>query len=151
MRGDITNTDTLKQLAERVRQEVGCINLLVTNAGITGPGLEKLKARATLAEFVEHAWSSPMGEFNAVYELNCSAVYYCILAFLVLLDEGNKKSTYVKSQVIATASSASFLRNPRAGYAYCSSKAALVSMIKCFSTFCVPWGIRFNAIAAGCM
>ncbi|PCH01684.1 Glucose/ribitol dehydrogenase [Penicillium occitanis (nom. inval.)] len=149
LQGDITQQDTLKQIAERVKQEVGYINLLVTNAGITGPGLEKMKPRATLADFVDHAWSSSMSDFNSVYDLNCTAVYYCILAFLVLLDEGNKRNTYLKSQVIATASSASFLRNPRAGFAYCSSKAALVSMIKCFSTFCVPWGIRFNALAAG--
>jgi NAD(P)-dependent dehydrogenase (short-subunit alcohol dehydrogenase family) len=141
----------LKQLASRVEIETGHINLLVPNAGMTGPGLEKLKSRATLSEFVAHAWQSSMADFNAVYELNCTAVFYTILAFLELLDEGNKRSDYLKSQVIATASSASFLRNPRAGYAYCSSKAALISMIKCFSTFCVPWGIRFNAIAAGCM
>lgn len=93
-----------------------------------------------------------MEDFNAVYGLNCTALYYTVLAFLELLDEGNKRKNYqgCKSQVIATASTASFLRNPRAGFAYLSSKAAVISLIKCFSTFCVPWGIRFNAIAAGC-
>jgi len=92
-----------------------------------------------------------MSEFNEVYGLNCTSVYYTILAFLELLDKGNqKKNCAVKSQVIATASMAGYMRDPRWGFAYCSSKAALVSMIKCFSTYCVPWGIRFNAIAAGC-
>ena len=147
--GDVSSPETLKDLANQVREQTGYINLLVPNAGITGPGLEKLRSRASLSEFVAHAWLSPAKDFNAVYELNCTAVYYTIIAFLELLDEGNKRSSYLKSQVIAIASSASFLRNPRAGYAYCSSKAALISMIKCFSTFCVPWGIRFNAIAAG--
>jgi len=91
-----------------------------------------------------------MSEFNEVYGLNCTSVYYTILAFLELLDKGNqKKNCAVKSQVIATASMAGYMRDPRWGFAYCSSKAALVSMIKCFSTYCVPWGIRFNAIAAG--
>lgn len=148
--GDVTSEEDLRRIAEVVRKETGYINLLIANAGITGPGLNKLKPRATLSEFVAHAWSSPMKDFNAVYDLNCTAVYYTILAFLELLDIGNQNSQSVKSQVIATASSASFLRNPRAGFAYCSSKAALVSMIKCLSTYCVPWGIRFNAIAAGC-
>jgi NAD(P)-dependent dehydrogenase (short-subunit alcohol dehydrogenase family) len=124
--GDITNQDSLKLLAEKVRAETGYINLLIANAGMTGPGLEKLKPRYTLSEYVQHAWNVPMEEFNAVYDLNCTAVYYTVLAFLELLDEGNQRQTYLKSQVIATASSASFLRNPRAGYAYCSSKAALM-------------------------
>ena len=148
--GDITSADALKKMAQTVKEETGYINLLIANAGITGPGLNDLKPHATLSDFVAHAWKSPIHQFNAVYELNCTAVFYTIIAFLELLDEGNKLSYHVKSQVIATASTAAYLRNPRAGYAYCSSKAALVSMIKCFSSYCVPWGIRFNAIAAGC-
>ena len=152
LQGDVTSQEDLLALAEHVRQDVGYLNLLVVNAGMTGPGLADLKPKHTLAEFVEHAWKTPMNEFNAVYELNCSAVFYTVLAFLELLDEGNKKTDKVykcKSQVIATASTASFLRNPRSGFAYTSSKAAVVSMMKSFSTFCAPWGIRFNALAAG--
>lgn len=139
-------------MADTVRQEVGYINLLITNAGMSGPMLESLKPRYTLQDYVKLAWDTPMQDFNDTYGLNCTALYYTILAFMELLDEGNKTSEYEggKSQVIATASTASFLRHPRAGYAYLSSKAAVISLIKAFSTFCVPWGIRFNAIAAGC-
>lgn len=150
--GDVCDQAALETIAERVRAEVGYINLLVANAGKSGPMLESLKPRYTLSDFVNLAWSSPMADFNDVYGLNCTALYYTIIAFLELLDAGNKKGNYSggKSQVIATASTASFLRNPRAGFAYLSSKAAVISLVKCFSTFCIPWGIRFNAIAAGC-
>ena len=149
--GDVTSQNDLKAIAETVKREVGYLNLLVANAGMSGPMLETLKPRHTLADFVQHAWSSSMAEFTAVYELNCTAVYYTVLAFLELLDEGNKRKSYSggKSQVIATASTASYLRHPRAGFAYLSSKAGVVSMMKAFSTFCVPWGIRFNILAAG--
>jgi NAD(P)-dependent dehydrogenase (short-subunit alcohol dehydrogenase family) len=149
--GDITSQDDLKRIARQVEEDVGYVNVLIANAGMTGPMLEDLKPRHTLQDFVDHAWKTPMAEFDEVYGLNCTAMYYTILAFMMLLDEGNS-SRYQggKSQVIATASTASFLRHPRAGYAYLSSKAAVISLIKCFSTFCVPWGIRFNAIAAGC-
>ena len=149
--GDITSQEDLKGMASRIQNDVGYINVLIANAGMTGPMLEELKPRHTLSDFVQHAWKTPMAEFTNVYGLNCTALYYTVLVFLELLDEGNK-SRYQggKSQVIATASTASFLRHPRAGYAYLSSKAAVISLIKCFSTFCVPWGIRFNAIAAGC-
>jgi len=153
LQGDVCDQAALKAMAERVKAEVGYINLLVANAGKSGPMLETLKPRYTLSDFVNLAWSSPMADFNDVYGLNCTALYYTVIAFLELLDAGNKSGQYAggKSQVIATASTASFLRNPRAGYAYLSSKAAVISLIKSFSTFCVPWGIRFNAIAAGCL
>ena len=146
---DVTKKDELKAIAEIVKKDVGYINLLVANAGMTGPGLADLKAKHTLADFVEHVWKTPTEDFNAVYDLNCSAVFYTIIAFMELLDAGNNTTYPCKSQVVATASTASFLRQPRAGFAYTSSKAALVSLIKSFSSFCVPWGIRFNALAAG--
>ena len=136
-------------MAQSIRDEVGYINLLIANAGVTGPMLESLKKNYTLKDFVEHAWATPMEDFTSTYHTNCTALYYTVLAFLELLDEGNTRGNYMKSQVIATASTASFLRHPRAGYAYLSSKAGVISMIKALSTFCVPWGIRFNAIAAG--
>ncbi|KAL6717309.1 hypothetical protein ACLMJK_005224 [Lecanora helva] len=147
--GDVSSKDSLKSIAEKVKNEVGYINLLSCNAGMSGPMLEKLKPRHTLSDFVEHVWKTPKEEFTDVYDLNCSAVFYSIVAFLELLDQGNQQGNPVKSQVIATASTASFLRNPRAGFAYCSSKAGVISMMKCFSTFMVPFGIRFNMIAAG--
>jgi len=124
----------------------------VTNAGMSGPMLDDLKPRYTLKDYVEHEWKVPIDDFTATYNLNLGGLYYTIIAFLELLDEGNKhKGVYNggKSQVIATASTASFLRHPRAGYAYLSSKAGVISLIKTMSSFCVPWGIRFNTIAAG--
>lgn len=152
IQGDITSQSDLEAAASQIRNEVGYINDLITNAGKTGRMLKDLKPRHTLSDFVDHAWKMPKHEFSDTYNLNCTALYYTVLSFLELLDEGNK-SRYQggKSQVIATASTASFLRDPRAGYAYLSSKAAVISLSKCFATFCVPWGIRFNAFAAGCM
>lgn len=149
LKGDITSQESLRAMAQSIRDEVGYINLLIANAGVTGPMLESLKKNYTLKDFVEHAWATPMEDFTSTYHTNCTALYYTVLAFLELLDEGNTRGNYMKSQVIATASTASFLRHPRAGYAYLSSKAGVISMIKALSTFCVPWGIRFNAIAAG--
>ncbi|KAG7007371.1 hypothetical protein G7Y79_00010g028720 [Physcia stellaris] len=125
--GDITSQKDLQAMASHIRNDVGYINVLIANAGMTGPMLEDLKPRHTLSDFVQHAWKTPMADFTTVYGLNCTALYYSVLAFLELLDEGNK-SRYQGGRV---------------------SKAAVISLIKCFSTFCVPWGIRFNAIAAG--
>jgi NAD(P)-dependent dehydrogenase (short-subunit alcohol dehydrogenase family) len=152
--GDVTSQSSLQSVADTVRQQTGHINLLLANAGIAGPGLKGLGPRATLSEFVKSAWSALPADFSAVYDLNCTALYYTSLAFLELLDEGNKKrlesaSALSPSQVIATGSMAGFMRDPRWGMAYCSSKAAVVSLMKGFATICVPWGVRFNVIAPG--
>jgi len=138
-------------MADHVRQKVGYIDLLVTNAGMSGPRLHGLNPRASAADFVRSARASPMPDFTAVYNLNCTAVYYSILAFLTLLDAGNKrrKSGTPHPQVIATSSMVAFQRDPRYGFAYLSSKSALISMMKSFATLGVSWGIRFNSVAAG--
>jgi NAD(P)-dependent dehydrogenase (short-subunit alcohol dehydrogenase family) len=121
---------------------------------MAGPGLMGLSPRASAAEFASKAWAVPMPDFSAVYELNCTATYYTILAFLGLLEAGNKRrqpgSAPLTSQVVVTSSMVAFQRDPRYGFAYLSSKAALVSMVKSFATHGVPWAIRFNTIAAGC-
>ena len=137
-----------------MRQDTGHLDLLVANAGMAGPGLVGLSPRASATEFARSAWATPMADFNAVYGLNCTATYYTILAFLDLLESGNKRrqpgSSTPLSQVVVTSSMVAFQRDPRYGFAYLSSKAALVSMVKSFATHGVPWGIRFNTIAAGC-
>ena len=149
--GDVTSQTDLARVAAAVREQSGHMHLLIANAGTPGPGLSGLNARPTVSDFVRKAWASPMTDFDAVYALNCSAVYYTILAFLELLDAGNTTAPRpgVKSQVIVTSSMVAFQRDPRYGFAYCSSKAAVVSLVKCFATFAVHWGIRFNAIALG--
>lgn len=83
--------------------------------------------------------------------MNSTAVFYTIIAFLELLDKGNKAGNVdQKSQVIAVSSIGAFNRIPLAGYAYGSSKAAVVHMMKQFATNLVAYDIRSNVIAPGC-
>ena len=78
-----------------------------------------------------------------------------MVAFLQLLDSGNsseKSPTHgskIKSQFIATASIGAFNRRPLAGFAYSSSKAAVVHLIKQLATWLVPYQIRANVICPG--
>ncbi|KAH7319573.1 dehydrogenase with different specificitie [Stachybotrys elegans] len=150
--GDVTSQASLQSLADRIRNETGHLDLLIANAGMSGPGLGAMSPRATASEFARAAWATPMADFDAVYALNCTATYYTIVAFLDLLSEGNRRrrpSAEPHSQVIVTSSMVAFQRDPRYGFAYLSSKAALVSMVKSFATRSVDWGIRFNSIAPG--
>lgn len=149
----MTSQDSLQAIAENVRQETGHVDLVVANAGMAGPGLMGLGPRASATEFARTAWATPMPDFDAVYQLNCTATYYTILAFLPLLEAANNRrdstAARASSQVVVTSSMVAFQRDPRYGFAYLSSKAALVSMVKSFATHAVSWGIRFNTIAAG--
>ncbi|RYP62691.1 hypothetical protein DL769_007198 [Monosporascus sp. CRB-8-3] len=127
--GDIISRDNLRAVADYVRLGTGYINPLVANAGTAGPSPKGLSQRATPTDFVRCAWTTPMAEFDDVYNLNCTATYYTILAFLELLDMGNKRRLPVTPMP--------------------STKAVVISMMKSFATRGVSWGIRFNSIAAG--
>jgi NAD(P)-dependent dehydrogenase (short-subunit alcohol dehydrogenase family) len=72
-----------------------------------------------------------------------------VIAFLELLDKGNKKNGNQRSQVVATSSISGFNRNVPGGFAYGGSKAATTQMMKQFATVLSPYGIRSNVIAPG--
>lgn len=90
-------------------------------------------------------------EFTQTYHVNTTAVFFSVVAFLELLDAGNKKGNVKqKSQVIATSSIGAYNRNAMAGYAYGTSKAAVLHLMKQFATAFASYQIRSNVIAPGC-
>ena len=154
---DITTRESLSNAAKQIQEDVGYINLLVANAGIMGPKIRPPLDPATCSidDFVEHAWETPMSEFTRTYEVNITGVYYSVLAFLKLLDKGNKGQNKfrekVSSQVVAISSIAGHSRLKGASFAYNSSKAGLTHMMKQLSTWCGRWDIRCNVISPGSM
>ncbi|OCL12259.1 NAD(P)-binding protein [Glonium stellatum] len=153
--GDVTSLESLCEMAERVKTEVGYVNLLVANAGIMGP--RPLKAAPgesppTLSEFRAHALATPTEVFTDTFSVNTTAVYYSALAFLELLDTGNAKGNMGadwRSQVIATSSIGGYSRLKGASFAYNSSKAATTHLMKMMATSLVPYKIRCNVLAPG--
>lgn len=85
-----SSKDSLQTIAGHVQQETAHIDRLIANAGKAGPGLSGRTPRATPAECARSAWSTSTQDFNATYQLNCTATYYTMLAFLELLGPGNK-------------------------------------------------------------
>ncbi|KAI9818774.1 MAG: hypothetical protein M1827_007594 [Pycnora praestabilis] len=151
LQGDVTSKDSLHSLAERIKDEVGYINVLIANSGIVGPQVENFGGKQpSLVELRDSVWKTSMEEFTNTYALNTTAVFYSILAFLELLDDGNKKkNVQQKSQVIATSSIGGFNRAIPAGFAYGTSKAACTLLMKQLATYLVPYGIRSNVLAPG--
>jgi diacylglycerol diphosphate phosphatase/phosphatidate phosphatase len=153
--GDVTSCESLLQLAERVEADTGYINLIVANAGIMGPRPLKSALNEpppSISEYRAHALIMPMADFTQTYAVNATGVYYTTLAFLGLLDAGNKRGNMGlerRSQVIATSSIAGYSGPNGTSFAYNSSKAAVTHMMKMMATAFVPYNIRCNVLAPG--
>jgi NAD(P)-dependent dehydrogenase (short-subunit alcohol dehydrogenase family) len=152
--GDVTSQEAIAAVVSRITSETGYINLLLANSGILGPQAaitQPLPPSSTVQDFVS-AWGAiSFEEYRKTFEVNSVAVWFSIMAFLPLLDEGNKKENVSqKSQIITTSSIGGFNRAVPGGYAYGQSKAAATHMMKQLATGLAPYGIRSNAIAPGC-
>ncbi|MCJ1475681.1 hypothetical protein MMC13_004344 [Lambiella insularis] len=148
--GDVTSKDAIQSVAAHIKSQVGYINVLIANSGIGGPQTSSITASSSLEEYQSIMWNTSSDEYTRTFAVNTTAAYYSIVAFLALLDAGNKKGNVEqKSQVIATSSIGGFNRNVPGGYAYGQSKAAVTHMMKQLATNLVPYGIRANVIAPG--
>ncbi|QDS74439.1 hypothetical protein FKW77_006277 [Venturia effusa] len=151
--GDITDQESLKEMAGIVEEREGYIDVLIPNAGIMGPKIKALSADCSIEDFVNLAWKTPISEFTETYNVNITGVYYTIIAFLTLLDKGNKRERKwnqdVTSQVVVVGSIAAFSRMKGASFAYNSSKAGVTHLCKLLSTYFGRWHIRVNVIAPG--
>jgi NAD(P)-dependent dehydrogenase (short-subunit alcohol dehydrogenase family) len=154
---DITSKDSLAAAASQVEKEVGFVNCVVANSGATGPDLYGLPKgrKPTFEEIHKYLWDTPMEYFNSAFEVNATACFYTLVAFMPLLDAGNRsevgKKIGVKSQFICTGSISSFSRRPGMGFAYSASKMAMTHTVKQLSTMLADWrlDIRANCFCPG--
>ncbi|KAI1355115.1 hypothetical protein F5Y01DRAFT_270844 [Xylaria sp. FL0043] len=151
--GDVTSKSSLEAAASKIAGETGgYVDLVFANSGVSGPGgLSSLPKDADIATLQKHLHSWDAAAFDQTLSTNITGVFNTIVAFLTLLDAGNKREGRPKqrSQIIATGSIGAYNRIPLAGYAYSASKAALHHLMKQFSTNLAPYGIRSNILAPG--
>ncbi|KAK4501698.1 hypothetical protein PRZ48_007507 [Zasmidium cellare] len=152
--GDVTSKESLKAIAEQIKNEVGYINLLICNSGYyPQPRLDVkgLQSRnASLDEFADAAMNQDPEAWNLGFATNTTAVAFTTFAFLKLLGEGNKPGNQftpgVKSQVLVTTSIAGYIRNTEC---YALTKAATTHLVKSLALNLVPYSIRMNGLAPG--
>ena len=136
---DITSKDSLAAAAYHVGKDSGFVNCVIANSGATGPNMYGLPKdrKPTLQEVQKYLWDTPMTDFTQAFEVNTTACFYTLVAFLELLGKGNEsevsRSAGVKSQFIVTGSIGAMSRKPGMGFAYAGSKMAVSSFFK--STF----------------
>jgi NAD(P)-dependent dehydrogenase (short-subunit alcohol dehydrogenase family) len=157
--GDVTDKESLKNVADQVKKEQGYINLLFANAGVSGPKHAALLkeghedgSKPSVAEFQKAMFEPNVDDFTFAAHVNNTAVFYTAVAFLDLLDAGNKQRNLPQdSQIIVTSSIAGFSRQLASSFAYSSSKAAVTHLVKMLATYFAQAGyhIRANVIAPG--
>ncbi len=115
------------RLAERIRGEVGRLDVLVNNAAVLRPHV--------VAKLREE-------EFDELFQVNVKAALFLTKALQPLLQASGRGCVL---NITAAGAQA-----PMAGIgAYCASKAALVNLTRTLAQEWTPLGIRVNALTPG--
>lgn len=148
--GDVAKKEDLVAAAEVVKSQVGYLNLLICNAGVAGPKVPGPAPGTTVDEWAARNLEIPTEDFTKTFDINTTAAWYTTMAFLTLLDAGNKKGNLIQSsQVITTSSIGAFNKTAPGGWAYGMSKAAVTHLTKMLAIFLPAWNIRVNSIVPG--
>jgi NAD(P)-dependent dehydrogenase (short-subunit alcohol dehydrogenase family) len=169
IQGDVSSTESIQAVAATIEKNHGYINLLVNNAGIAlntnpqplrttptenepapegatpHPGIRELQAQLLGA--------GTRADWATTFDINVTGSHYTTLAFMALLEAGNRSPwglRGVTSQVIFVASVAAFRRDSmQFTFSYALSKSAVVHMAKSFTNILSGWKIRSNVLAPG--
>lgn len=125
MQGDLTRQEDVDALVSRTMAELGCINVLVNNAG-------GLIARKTIAEM-------PLDHWNAVMSLNLTSTFLMTKACLAHMKRG---------AIVNLASQAARDGGGAGAVAYAASKGAVMTMTRGLAKELGP-NIRVNALCPG--
>jgi len=163
---DVTSKDDLDRLtsslAERGEKH---LNLLVCNAGISGPKADPADAPdpSSAASIRDHLWprEEPQG-WASVFETNATAVYFTALAFLPLLQaampsssspssggEQHARDAHLSSSIIVISSMSGILRGAQGHFSYNVAKGATVHLARLMSAEFERTRVRVNSIAPG--
>ena len=125
--GDLTNSQTVREIGERIREVWGSLDTVILNAGTC----EYVDARQFDASIIEH-----------VVRTNLLASSYCIEAGLPLLRAGRTP------HLVGVASAVTYLPMPRAE-AYGASKAGLRYLFESLRIGLSPENIDVTVISPG--
>ena len=113
--------------------EGGQPTVIVANAGIAGGG-SYLTDEGSLANYADDEWDS-------VVATNLTGTFETLRAAARVLPDGGR--------ILVTASTAGLRTDPMVSYAYVTTKAAILNLVRQMALEFAPRGIRVNAIAPG--
>jgi NAD(P)-dependent dehydrogenase (short-subunit alcohol dehydrogenase family) len=130
IQADVSDADQVAAAVASVLDELGRIDVLVNNAGVTGSQL------ATVCH------ETPLEDWDRVFAVNSRGPFLCTRAVLpTMLDQGS-------GHVITVASSAGLVAFP-GRCAYTASKGAALMLAKSVAVDYAAHGIRSNAVCPG--
>ena len=148
---DVTSKSDLKKLIKDLYSKERYLNLLITNAGTSGPkappdtpSAQDLHNKLWNAESVE--------DWQGVLTTNVTSVYFSTLAFLPLLQASITPSGPYPPRspsVIVISSMSGIMRESQGHFAYNAAKGATVHLSKLMSAEFEKSDIRVNSIAPG--
>lgn len=125
---DVTDAEAVEKAARDTVEALGSLDILIANAGITGPNAP--------------TWKYPIAEWRAVMQVNLDGVFYCNRAVVPhLLQTGY-------GRIVNIASISGKEGNPNA-CAYSASKAGVIALTKSLGKELAETEIRVNCIAPG--
>nr|WP_321499186.1 3-oxoacyl-[acyl-carrier-protein] reductase [uncultured Dethiosulfovibrio sp.] len=125
--GDVSSSDDVKGIFASVAKELGSVEVLVNNAGVTRDGL--------LMRMKEDDW-------DTVIDGNLKSAFLCSKEAIKAMSKGRW------GRIVNMASVVGLIGNP--GQAnYCSSKAGLIGLTKSVAREYAQRGITVNAVAPG--
>jgi NAD(P)-dependent dehydrogenase (short-subunit alcohol dehydrogenase family) len=124
--GDVSRSADVDAAVERVREELGPIDVLVCSAGVPGASLPTV-------EVTDEEWRRVLG-------INADGVFFCNRAVI----PGMVERGY--GRIVNVASIAGKEGNPMAG-AYSASKAAVIAMTKAIGKDVARTGVIVNCVA----
>ena len=122
---DVTDAAAVARAVAQTRTSARPIDVLVNNAGITGPN-EKL-------------WDYPVDAWNSVFAVNVHGVFHCCRAVVPLMRDRDY------GRIVNIASVAGKEGNPNAS-AYSASKAAVIALTKSLGKELADTAIRVNCV-----
>lgn len=148
---DVSDEESVKKLANDVKQKLGLCNYLINGAGgnnqkamPTITQFDKRELEDNLPEGARGLYNIDMDAFESVLNINTMGTVYPLLEFAKQMIEIGEGS------IINFASMNSYCPLTRC-FAYAMSKAAVTNLTQSFAAYFAPANIRINAIAPGFM
>jgi 2-dehydro-3-deoxy-L-rhamnonate dehydrogenase (NAD+) len=122
---DVSDADSVTQAVRSTLAVTPCIDILINNAGITGPNTTM--------------WNYPPADWTRVFAVNVHGVFHCCRAVVPLMRQRNY------GRIVNIASVAGKEGNPNAS-AYSASKAAVIALTKSLGKELADTAIRVNCV-----
>ena len=133
---DVTDIDSIKSAVAHAETEVGSIDILINNSGVS--------TTQRIQDVAEE-------DFDFIFNTNVKGAFFVAQEIgkrMLARAKGSAPGTYTGGRIVNIASMAGLRVLPQIGV-YCMSKAAVVQMTKAMAVEWGRFGINVNAICPG--